>query len=169
MGAAHKTGSKKDRLAARLTRGSQPGRRRVEGKRFSTDDQPKRPRGRPKGSPNLITRQVKEAILLGLSELGEDLQGKGGLVGFVKRVGRYDLKTAAMLLRAVMPTQVTIEEKQEIVYQSVDQARADLQRAGIPSDDLFKLLYLEGPLVTTVAMDVTDDGAEAHDPKLDDK
>jgi hypothetical protein len=42
----------KDRIAARLTRGSQPGRARVAGKRFTKDYQPKG-RGRRKGVPNI--------------------------------------------------------------------------------------------------------------------
>jgi CHASE3 domain sensor protein len=54
--------NKKDRLAGRLTRGSQPARRRVQGKRFTTDDQPKQ-RERPKGATNLVTRELEEAIL----------------------------------------------------------------------------------------------------------
>jgi hypothetical protein len=158
----------KDRLAARLTRGSQPGRRRMKGKRFTKDNQPKRPPGRPKGATNLMPREVKEAILTAFSELGEDLHGKGGLVGFLKRIGRSDLKTAGMLLRAVMPTQMTIEEKKEIVYQSADQARADLERAGIPIDDMFQLEHFKGPVVDVTATDVTEDGREAHDPDKND-
>jgi hypothetical protein len=154
----------KDRLAARLTRGSQPWRRRVKGKRFSKDNQPKRPPGRPKNATNILTREIRGAIVTAFSELGEDLHGEGGLVGFIKRIGRNDLKTAGMLLRAVMPTQMTIEQKEEIVYQSVEQARADLERAGIPIDEVFKLEHFKGPVVEVKATDVTDDGREAHNP-----
>jgi hypothetical protein len=60
----NKPAKEKDRLGA-LTRGSQPGRARVKGKRFSKEHQPKRPRGRPKGATNLLTRNLKEAILGG--------------------------------------------------------------------------------------------------------
>jgi hypothetical protein len=168
MRSAQNKMSKKDRLAARLTRGSQPGRRRMKGRRFTKDNQPKRPPGRPKGATNLMTRAVQEAILTAFTELGEDLHGKGGLVGFLKRIGRNDLKTAGMLLRAVMPTQMTIEQKEEIVYQSEEQARADLERAGIFIDDMFKLEYFKGPVVDVTATDVTDDGRKAHDPDKND-
>jgi hypothetical protein len=71
------------------------------------------------------------------------------------------------LLRAVMPTQMTIEQKEEIDYQSVEQARADLERAGIFIDDVFKLEYFKGPVVDVTATDVTDDGREADDPDKD--
>src|SRR6516165_9536912 len=92
----------KDRVAARLTRGSQPARRREKGKRFSTDDQPKRSRGRPLGAANLITRELKEAILGGAADCGEDEQGRGGLRGYLKRMAIEDTKTMGMLLRAIL-------------------------------------------------------------------
>ena len=75
------TMNKRNRVAARLTRGSQPGRRREKGKRFSTDDQPKRSRGRPPGATNLMTRELKEAILGGCSDCGADGKGNVTLVG----------------------------------------------------------------------------------------
>jgi hypothetical protein len=161
--------SKKDRLAARLTRGSQPGRRRVKGERFNKDNQPKRSPGRPKGATNLMTRQVQEAILIAFSELGEDLHGKGGLVGFIKRIGRNDLKTSGMLLRGIMPMQMTIQKKEEVVYPSLDQVRAELNRAGIFIDDLFKLEYVKQPVLDLEATDVTDGDRKTDDPVKDDK
>jgi hypothetical protein len=161
--------SHKDRLAARLMRGSQPGRRRMNGKRFSTNNQPKRARGRPKGATNLMTRQVQEAILIAFSELGEDLHGKDGLVGFLKRIGRNDLKTAGMMLRAVMPTQMTLEKKENVSYQSIDEVRAELNRPGICIDKVFKLEYIKQPVVEVKATDVTDDPSKAHDPLKHDK
>ena len=82
----HQTMNKRNRVAARLTRGSQPGRRREKGKRFSTDDQPKRSRGRPPGATNLITRELKEAILGGCSDCGADGKGTGGLRGYMRKV-----------------------------------------------------------------------------------
>jgi hypothetical protein len=168
-GPSQKTKKKEDRLAARLTRGSQPARRRVNGKRFSKDNQPKRVRGRPKGATNLMTRQVQEAILIAFSELGEDLHGKGGLVGFLKRIGRNDLKTAGMLLRAVMPTQMTVERKENVSYQSIDEVRAELNRSGISIEKVFELEYIKPPVVEVEATDVTDDGKKAHDPLKHDK
>jgi hypothetical protein len=154
---------------ARLTRGSQPGRRRVKGQRFTKGNQPKRPPGRPKNATNLLTREIREAIVAAFSELGEDLHGKGGLVGFIKRIGRNDLKTSAMLLRAVMPTQVTIQKKEEVVYLSVDEVRAELNRAGIFIDDLLKLEYVKQPVLDLEATDVTDGDRKTDDPVKDDK
>jgi hypothetical protein len=167
LGSHDNTVSKKDRLAARLTRGSQPDRRREKGKRFSRANQPKRQRGRPPGATNLLPREVAQAIITAFAELGENLRGKGGLVGFIKRIGRTDLKTSANLLLATMPRQVTIKEKKEIVYQSADEVRAELNRSGIPIDSLFQLEYIKQPVVDVEATDVTNEGTEADDPHKD--
>jgi hypothetical protein len=159
--------SKKDRLATRLARGSQPLRRRAQGKRFDQKHQP-RGRGRPKGARNLLTREVKEAIIIGLSELGEDLRGKGGLVGFIKRIGRYDLKTSAMLLRALIPMTVSTQQKSEIIYKSVEEARAELERAGIFFSDIFKLEHVKHPkVIDAQASEVTQDSKEADVARAD--
>jgi hypothetical protein len=58
---------------------------------------------------NYYTRQVKEAILEAANQLGEDGEGYDGLVGYMRFLGRSEPKTFAMLLRAVMPTQVDIK------------------------------------------------------------
>jgi hypothetical protein len=142
----NETMNKSDRLAARLTRGSQPARRRMKGKRFSTDDQPKR-RGRPKGATNLMTRELKEAILGGCSDCGEDGKGKGGLRGYMKRMAKEDSKTFGMLLRAIMPADVKIEVTEQKSYQSVDEVKAKLSELGIPTDVIYQLEYYKGPLI----------------------
>jgi len=95
--------SKKDRVAARLTRGSQPARRREKGKRFSPDNQPKRGRGRPRGAKNLATRELIAAIHGGCSDCGVDGEGTGGLRGYIKRLAMQDTKTMGMLLLATLP------------------------------------------------------------------
>jgi hypothetical protein len=94
----HQTMNKRNRIAARLTRGSQPGRRREKGKRFSTDDQPKRSRGRPPGATNLMTRELKEAILGGCSDCGADGKGTGGLRGYMQKLATEDTNTMGYAL-----------------------------------------------------------------------
>src|SRR6516164_3363625 len=143
--------SKRARLASRLARGSQPRRRREKGRRFGKDNQPRGRRGRPRGAPNLMT----EAIITAFSELGEDLRGKDGLVGFVKRIGRNDLKTAAMLLRAVLPLTVTTQQKHEIHYKSVEEARAELERAGIVLGRVLELEHVKERVIDVQATEVT--------------
>jgi hypothetical protein len=153
--AQNKTVSKKDRLAARLTRGSQPGRQRAKGKRFTKDNQPKRLPGRPKGATNLMTRELKEAILGGCSDVGENGKGKGGLRGYMRRMAKQDTKTMGTLLRAILPTEVTVEEKQDWAYQTIEEAKAELERLGIPSREVYRLEHYKGPLIDVEADEST--------------
>jgi hypothetical protein len=65
--------------------------------------------GRPKGSQDKTTRILKEAILLAAEQVGEDLMGKGGLTGYLRRVAIEDVKAFASLLGKVLPMQITGE------------------------------------------------------------
>ena len=151
----NKTAKKKDRLAARLMRGSQPGRRRVKGQHFSKQHQPKRPRGRPKGATNQLTRNLKEAILGGCEDCGLDGKGTGGLRGYMKRLAMEDTKTMGMLVRSMLPTEVKVEEKQVPVYQTVEEAKAEVARLGLPPAEIYKLEYYKGPLIDVEAAEST--------------
>ena len=151
----NKTAKKKDRLAARLTRGSQPARRRVKGQHFSKEHQPKRPRGRPKGATNLLTRNLKEAILGGCEDCGLDGKGTGGLRGYMKRLAMKDTKTMGTLVRSMLPTEVKVEEKQVPVYQTVEEAKAEVARLGLPPAEIYKLEYYKGPLIDVEAAEST--------------
>jgi hypothetical protein len=151
----NKTAKKKDRLAARLTRGSQPARRRVKGQHFSKEHQPKRPRGRPKGATNQLTRNLKEAILGGCEDCGLDGKGTGGLRGYMKRLAMEDTKTMGTLVRSMLPTEVKVEEKQVPVYQTVEEAKAEVARLGLPPAEIYKLEYYKGPLIDVEAAEST--------------
>jgi hypothetical protein len=98
------------KLAARIARGSR-GKRGAHKNQHRVDKHPRRGRGRPKGSHNIFTREVKEAIIAAANELGEDGRGYDGMKGYLKHLGRTEPKTFGMLIRAVMPTQVTVEHK----------------------------------------------------------
>jgi hypothetical protein len=139
--------SKSDRVATRLTRGSQPRRRREKGKRFSTDNQPKRPRGRPKGATNLMTRELKEAILGGCSDCGADGKGTGGLRGYMWKLAMEDQKTMGMLLRAILPADVKVEVTEQKTYHSLEEVKAKLAERGIPTEDVYRLEHYNGPVI----------------------
>jgi hypothetical protein len=128
----HQTMNKRNRVAARLTRGSQPGRRREKGKRFSTDDQPKRSRGRPPGATNVMTRELKEAILGGCSDCGADGKRNGRIARIYGKVAMEDTKTMGTLLRAILPADVKVEVTEQKTYQSLDEVKAKLAELGIP-------------------------------------
>lgn len=63
--------------------------------------------GRKKGTPNKTTTALKEAILLAAEQVGEDGLGASGLVGYLRRVAKEDVKAFSTLLGKVLPLQVT--------------------------------------------------------------
>ena len=65
--------------------------------------------GRKPGSVNKTTKALREAILEAAERSGRDRQGKGGLVGYLKRVADDDVKSFSVLLGKVLPLQVTGE------------------------------------------------------------
>lgn len=75
--------------------------------------------GRRKGTPNKTTAALKEAILLAAVQVGEDGAGDGGLVGYLRRVAKEDVKAFSSLLGKVLPLQVANADSgpfQIIVY-----------------------------------------------------
>jgi hypothetical protein len=91
----------------RLTRGSAPNRAREAWQRPGTfrSGHPKMG-GRKQGTRNVMTRELKSAVIRAAHRLGSDLKGKDGIVGYLMRLAEYDVKTFVMLLRAVLPLQV---------------------------------------------------------------
>jgi hypothetical protein len=66
--------------------------------------------GRPKGSPNRLTKALKDAIILAAEEAGYDGEGKDGLVGYLKHVADTDVKAFCGLLGRVLPMQIAGED-----------------------------------------------------------
>ncbi|MFG1283367.1 hypothetical protein [Xanthobacter autotrophicus] len=63
--------------------------------------------GRKKGTPNKTTALLKDAIIKAAESVGEDGEGREGLVGYLKRVAKEDVKAFSSLLGKVLPLQVT--------------------------------------------------------------
>ncbi len=102
--------------------------------------------GRKKGTPNQSTSDIKEAALAAFTELGADGHGKDGLKGYFKRIGRKDVRTAAMLLRAILPMQVNLGKPEEPkIYKTAEEVREELRRRGIPIPESFFQLQFHGP------------------------
>ncbi len=91
----------------RLTRGSEPNRAREASQRSgSFAHGHMKIGGRTRGTPNVMTRELKTAILRAAYRLGSDGRGKDGVVGYLTRIAKNDPKTFVMLLRAVLPLQL---------------------------------------------------------------
>jgi hypothetical protein len=113
-------------LAKRVARGSQPDRAQIAGLRFEKGRE--KTGGRQKGTPNAMPRELKLAIIEAANRLGSDLNGKDGLLGYLMRVGKKDMKTFCMLLRAVVPFNIRTEAPQEERHMTFAEAREELKR-----------------------------------------
>jgi hypothetical protein len=132
--------NKLSKTAKRLVRGSQPTRARVAGGvRYRKGH--KKVGGRKKGTPNRLTAEIKETIIAAFTELGADGRGKEGLKGFIKKIGREDLKSSAMLLRAVLPMQVnaSINTSVNVKYKTLEEATEEARKFGLPERRVFEL------------------------------
>jgi hypothetical protein len=146
--------NKRDALLKRLTRGSQPGRRRNKGKRFSKEHQPKRGRGRPKGARNYFTRNVQEALINAVNRFGEDGRGKDGLEGFFFKMCREEPKSVMTMLQGTMPTRITVERRPKR-YPTLDEIRAELAQYGIDFTQP-ELPNYKGPEIELDAEEITE-------------
>ena len=70
-----------------------------------------------KGTPNRTTALLKDAILKAADAVGEDMQGKGKLVGYCKFLAKSEPKAFAGLLGRVLPMQVTGEDGGALVVE----------------------------------------------------
>jgi hypothetical protein len=86
-------------MSHRLTRGSAPGRARDASQRpGSFEKGHKKVGGRKRGTPNVMTRERKEALLQAASQAG----GEDGLVGYLKLLALNHPKTFCRLLGALL-------------------------------------------------------------------
>jgi hypothetical protein len=131
------------KLARRLRRGTMPQNAREAGVRFAKGH-PKRG-GRKKGVPNIMTRNIQEALIAGTIASGYDKKGKGGLAGFFKRTADTDVKTHSGMLRAMMPLQVNATLHPPKTYSSPDEIKAALKERGIPPVTIYRLEYHDPP------------------------
>ena len=154
------SGVGKPRRRNPLTRGSQPQKARGNNKqtRLGGKRGPKRARGRPRGSQNFFTRDMKTAIIDACNELGFDGRGQEGMKGYMKFLGKNFPPVFAALIRAAMPAQVTVERvERHKPYESYEEVQEALERIGIKlKEPPMQLQYYKGPLIELDADDVTD-------------
>ena len=102
---------------------------------------------KPPGSINKNTRLLKEAIMLAAEIEGQDGEGKGKLVGFLRKVAQQDLRAFCMLLGRVIPLQVeskTIDDRpKRTTYKSVEEVQRELASRGVSMELMFKIMKNE--------------------------
>jgi hypothetical protein len=124
---------------------------RISQANYSKDRQPQRNPGRPPGSLNKITREMRDAILAAAEELGRVPFSKwaaeievenqlDGMKGFYKALAVNELRTFGIILARMMPTNVTHTTVAELpTYMTEDEVIEGLREAGLPLDLLDKM------------------------------
>jgi hypothetical protein len=96
------------------------------------------PAGRPKGKPNTITTVLKDAIITAAELVGEDRKGKGGLVGYLKGLAKYEPRTFGALLGRVIPLHVVAtHDHNHKVLRSKEEIREELKSRGLDIESIF--------------------------------
>jgi hypothetical protein len=117
----------------RLNRGTTPARARDASQRPGTFQKGHRKfGGRQKGTPNVITKDLKIAIVEAAHRLGKDGKGKDGLVGYLMALAATDTKTFGSLLRALLPLQIAPETDTVVTFRSAEELREKLIAQGVP-------------------------------------
>jgi len=141
----------------RLNRGTTPERARDASQRPGTFQKGHRKfGGRKKGTPNVITKDLKIAIVEAAHRLGSDGKGTDGLVGYLMALGAADTRTFASLLRALLPLQIAPETDNVVTFRSADELREKLIAQGVPRS------MLEEPRLRCIDPDAVLREAEAE-------
>src|SRR5262245_59202852 len=91
---------------------------------------PKKGMGRPVGSQSRYTRALKEAVLLAAEQVGENDRGRGGLVGYLRKIARTEPRAFAALLGRVLPLQVSAKLDIDVALRERYPSVQEAQRAG---------------------------------------
>jgi hypothetical protein len=107
----------------------------------------KRVGGRERGTVNVVTREAREAILLGL-EIAGNRMGRFGIVSYVVQAALSDYKNGIALLSLITPRQIaaSITKTETIRYESVADIAADLEKMGIRVPELFAADWVGDPV-----------------------
>ena len=126
--------------------------------------------GKPRGAINKNTRLLKEAIMLAAEIEGQDGQGKGKLVGFMRKVAQEDLRAFVMLLSRIIPLQVeqkTMDDDRpkRTTYKSVDEVKRELASRGVSMELMFKIMQAEpNPMDEPEPLDLEAEDADTDQP-----
>ena len=113
-------------------------------------------RGRPPGARNRTTRILKEAIILAAESIGEDGEGRDGLVGFFRKAANEELTAYLSLMGKLLPLQVS--EVPVAPLRTVDKNLTLLERQQRFAEDL--KLMREGRMPSRLVQLIDEKAAE---------
>jgi hypothetical protein len=96
-----------------------------------------------------MTRLIKDAVVEAAEKVGEDLHGKNGLVGYLRRLAIHYPETFAGLIGRCIPLQVTGpgDGPIEVTEMSVEEAREQLRQRGIDLGNVTLLAPRRPPVI----------------------
>lgn len=110
-------------------------------------------KGKPKGTQNKITRELKEALILAAEKVGQDGKGKDGAVGYLAWLAKKKPEVFGMLLGKLLPLQLTGQGGGPLAFEYKDPAAIAeaFKQRGLPlPTGLFKSINRELPKVIDV-------------------
>jgi hypothetical protein len=136
--------------------------------------------GRKRGSQNLTTRLIRDATILaaaqlgdlsginGLSEAGVE-QGKDGLVGYLRHLGRMYPASFASLLGRLMPMQERVgDADRKRPYRCIDSIERDIAARGYSFSHLGQLMIEADAIEVKTTSAATGGGGEVDKQDTDD-
>jgi hypothetical protein len=90
--------------------------------------------GRQAGTKNKVTVLLKEAIIQAAELEGSDRKGRGGLVGFLRRLSRRNPQVYGRLLEKLLPYQLTGKDgsPMQVVHSTREQLLERMKERGMP-------------------------------------
>ena len=117
--------------------------------------------GRQRGKPNLHTEIIREALLIGAAmagdriaekrassilnktgdqDLAEQAREQGGVTGYLAWAAQKSPGPYIQALAKVMPTQVDINSRREVVHRTMGELQRALQEEDLPIEQMAALL-----------------------------
>lgn len=99
----------------------------------------KRAAGRPPGSLNKFTVEVKDAVVNAAINVGYDGKGTGGLIGYLQKQAKMEPRAFLSLLARCVPVNLVAKVDVEHAVLTPEQVVVKLRERGLPIDQIFKL------------------------------
>lgn len=113
-------------------------------KEVSEEFEEQRGRGRPPGAKNKISGQAREDIMTAMADVGENGRGRGGRVGWLRRLARREPKAFAALYARLIPLDVQhggdlpAQEHVHRHFHTINDLRAALKERGLNVDEIYE-------------------------------
>lgn len=106
---------------------------------FEVGNKPSRKAGRPPGSLNKFTVEVKDAVVNAAMNRGFDGKGTGGLIGYLEWAARVEPRSFLSLLARCIPINLVSRLDVDVAVLTPEQVVAKLRERGIDVERVFQM------------------------------